>query len=64
MLKKPNSEQLQVAIDKNPTYPTRELSSHMTMYRKMKRLGWKSPKGWEMSPPPHTICQKSTNNSV
>ncbi|VUZ46810.1 unnamed protein product [Hymenolepis diminuta] len=28
----------------------------MTIYREMKRLGWESLKGWEMLPPPHTIC--------
>ncbi|VUZ56057.1 unnamed protein product, partial [Hymenolepis diminuta] len=46
MLKKLNSEQLQVAIDESPTCLTRELSKtfhvsrHMTIYREMKR-----PKG-------------------
>ncbi|VUZ55766.1 unnamed protein product [Hymenolepis diminuta] len=44
ILKKLNSEQLQVVIDENPTCTTRELSKtfhisrHMTTYREMKRL--------------------------
>ncbi|VUZ40699.1 unnamed protein product [Hymenolepis diminuta] len=43
-----NSEQFQVAIDENPTYTTRKLpktfnvSCHMPIYRKMKRLGWET----------------------
>ncbi|VUZ53678.1 unnamed protein product [Hymenolepis diminuta] len=68
MLKKLNSEQLQFAIDENPTYSTRELSKtfhisrHMTICRRTKRLGWESLRGWEMSS--RTICQKATSNSV
>ncbi|VUZ43639.1 unnamed protein product [Hymenolepis diminuta] len=48
MLKKLNSEQLQVAIDENPTCTTRELSGtfnvsrHMTIYGEMRRLCWES----------------------
>ncbi|VUZ38625.1 unnamed protein product [Hymenolepis diminuta] len=70
MLKKLNSEQLQVDINENPTCSTRELSKtfnvscHMAIYRRMKRLGWGSLKGWEMAPPPHTICQIFTSNSI
>ncbi|VUZ45413.1 unnamed protein product, partial [Hymenolepis diminuta] len=54
--KKPNAEQLQVTIDENPTCTTGELSKtsnasrHLTVYRKVKRLGWKSPRGWQMYP--------------
>ncbi|VUZ49221.1 unnamed protein product [Hymenolepis diminuta] len=55
MLKKLNSEQLKVAIDKNPTCTTRELSKtfnvshHMTIYREMKTQR-QSLKGWEVGP--------------
>ncbi|VUZ45225.1 unnamed protein product [Hymenolepis diminuta] len=51
MFKKLNSEQLQIAIDKNATCTTRELSKtfnasrHMTINREIKRL-----KGWKTSP--------------
>ncbi|VUZ57221.1 unnamed protein product [Hymenolepis diminuta] len=51
MLKKLNSEQLQVAIYENPTCTTRvpsknfHVSRHMTKYREMKRSGWESLKG-------------------
>ncbi|VUZ47893.1 unnamed protein product [Hymenolepis diminuta] len=54
MVKKLNSEQLEGAIDENPTCATRELnitfhvSRHMTIYMEMKRLGWEKLKGWEM----------------
>ncbi|VUZ39976.1 unnamed protein product, partial [Hymenolepis diminuta] len=66
-----NSEQLQVSIDEDPTCTTRGLSEtfhisrHITIFREMKRLGWKSLKGWEMLPlPTQTICQESTSNSM
>ncbi|VUZ51109.1 unnamed protein product [Hymenolepis diminuta] len=57
MLTKLNSEQLQVAIDGNPTCTTRELSKtfhascHMTIYREMKRLKGKVSKAgkWDLS---------------
>ncbi|VUZ56868.1 unnamed protein product [Hymenolepis diminuta] len=63
MLKRLNSEQLEVAIDENPTCTTRELnkifnvSCHMIICREMKRL-----KSRQMAP--HTIIQKSTSNSM
>ncbi|VUZ48462.1 unnamed protein product, partial [Hymenolepis diminuta] len=54
-----NSEQLQVAIDENPTCITRELSKtfsasrHMTIHREMKiDLAGKVPKAGKCSPPP------------
>ncbi|VUZ43193.1 unnamed protein product [Hymenolepis diminuta] len=56
MLKKVNSGQLEVAIDENPTYTTREVSKtfnvsrHMTIYRVMKKLGLESLKGWQIDP--------------
>ncbi|VUZ50845.1 unnamed protein product [Hymenolepis diminuta] len=45
-LKELNSEQLKVGIDENSTCNTIEPSktfnvSHMTIYREIKRLGWK-----------------------
>ncbi|KAM3174459.1 hypothetical protein ACTXT7_010510 [Hymenolepis weldensis] len=70
MPKKLHCEQLQVAIDENPTCTTRELSKtfhvtrQMTIYEEMKKLRG-SLKGWEMGLLPfHKICQKSTSNSV
>ncbi|VUZ56861.1 unnamed protein product [Hymenolepis diminuta] len=57
--KKPNSEQLEVAIDENPTCTTRELSktfhvSHMTIYMAWHEVTWQSLKGCQMGPlPPH-----------
>ncbi|VUZ56428.1 unnamed protein product, partial [Hymenolepis diminuta] len=53
--RKLNSGLFQVAIDENPICTTRELtktfhvSRHMTIYREMKRLGWGSLKGHELS---------------
>ncbi|KAM3178363.1 hypothetical protein ACTXT7_002756, partial [Hymenolepis weldensis] len=62
MLKKLNSERLQVAIGENPTCTTRELSKsfnvsrHMTICREMKRLkGWK--RAHSLSPPPHDLSE-------
>ncbi|VUZ50429.1 unnamed protein product, partial [Hymenolepis diminuta] len=57
-----NSEQLQVAIDENPTCTTRELSetfhiTHITICREMKRFGWKCHRLGNGS---HMICWKST----
>ncbi|VUZ43615.1 unnamed protein product [Hymenolepis diminuta] len=52
-----NSEQLEVAIDENPTCTTRKLSKtfnvsrYMTTYREIKRLGWESLESWEMGSP-------------
>ncbi|KAM3174653.1 hypothetical protein ACTXT7_010127 [Hymenolepis weldensis] len=63
-----NSEQLQVAIDENPTCTTRALSKTFNVSRHMTKYGnektWQSLKCWEMSPPSHTISQKSTSNRV
>ena len=63
--KKLNSEQLQAAIDRNPTRTTRELSktfnvSHMTIDQEMKRIDKVSKAGNGS----HMICQKSTGKSV
>ncbi|VUZ51389.1 unnamed protein product [Hymenolepis diminuta] len=57
MIKKLNSEQLQVAIDENSICNNRELSkifhvSHITTYGEMKKLGWKVPKAGRCAPPP------------
>ncbi|VUZ50262.1 unnamed protein product [Hymenolepis diminuta] len=52
MLKKLNSEQLQVVIDENPTSTIRELSKifsvshHMTIYREIERHGWEMGSTW------------------
>ncbi|VUZ47292.1 unnamed protein product [Hymenolepis diminuta] len=68
--RKLNSEKFQVAIGENPTCTTREFSETFNVaavgpyYREMKRLGLESLKGWQMGPLLHTICQKSTSNSV
>ncbi|VUZ47281.1 unnamed protein product, partial [Hymenolepis diminuta] len=68
--RKLKSEQLQFAIDENPTCIVRELSKtfhvscHTIIYRKMKKLGWEGFQAWQMSPLLHTTCQKSTSNSV
>ncbi|VUZ47459.1 unnamed protein product [Hymenolepis diminuta] len=62
--KKLNSEQLQVAIDENPTCTTRELnktvnaSRHMTTYGEMKRLGW------EMGLSPHDLSEINKQQRV
>lgn len=64
--KKLNSEQLQAAIDGNPTCTTRELSktfnvSHMTIYREMKRLGKVSKAGkWV----PHELSEINRQQRV
>ncbi|VUZ48288.1 unnamed protein product [Hymenolepis diminuta] len=56
MLKKLNSEQLEVGIDENPACTTRELSKtfnaslHTTIYREVERLGWEGLIGWQMGP--------------
>ncbi|VUZ51984.1 unnamed protein product [Hymenolepis diminuta] len=54
MLKTLNWEQLQIAIDENPTRSTRELSKifnvsrHLTIRGEQRSLGWESLKGWQM----------------
>ncbi|VUZ54525.1 unnamed protein product [Hymenolepis diminuta] len=64
MLKKLNSEQLQVHLDENPTCITREqsktfkVSRHMAICREMKRLGW------EMPPPPHDLSEINKQQRV
>ncbi|VUZ45144.1 unnamed protein product, partial [Hymenolepis diminuta] len=65
ILKKLNSEQLQVAIDETPTCTTRELSntfnvSHMTIYGEMRILGWESLRGWEVGPTRFVRNQQAT----
>ncbi|KAM3171776.1 hypothetical protein ACTXT7_015931 [Hymenolepis weldensis] len=65
MLKKLNSEQLQVAIDKNPTCTARKLSktfyvSHVTTYREMKGLKGKVSK----APLPHELSEINKQQRV
>ncbi|VUZ56804.1 unnamed protein product, partial [Hymenolepis diminuta] len=66
-VQKLNSDQLQIAIDENPTCTTRELSKtfhvsrHMTIYRGMKRIGKVSKAGkWV----PHNLSEINKQQRV